>query len=260
MKNNNFKFLFVSLLVILTSCGSSEKIIYLQGADTLNMSDDSRKEVRIMPGDELTITVNTTDPDAAKPFNLMVGGGQGMVGNNSDLPLRYLVDRGGNIIFPLVGTLHVAGLTIRACEQLVSNNISPYLSSTEHPVVTVSMSNFNVTVLGEVKNPGTLRVSHDRISILEAIAQAGDLTMYGKRNNVMLIRIDEKGRKSIHRVDLTDGRLLKSPLYYLQQNDVVYVEQNKTKINSTKINSVSIWFTVFSFLASITSLIVNIVK
>ena len=84
--------------------------------------------------------------------------------------------------------------------------------------------------------------------------------MYGKRNNVMLIRIDEKGRKSIHRVDLTDGRLLNSPLYYLQQNDVVYVEQNKTKINSTKINSVSIWFTVFSFVASITSLIVNIVK
>ena len=105
-----------------------------------------------------------------------------------------------------------------------------------------------------------MRVANDKITILEAVAQAGDLTMYGKRNNVMLIRLDEKGRKQVNRIDLTDANLLNSPYYYLQQNDVVYVEQNKTKINSTKINSVSIWFSVFSFLASITTLVVNIVK
>ena len=122
------------------------------------------------------------------------------------------------------------------------------------------MSGYQVTVMGEVKNPGTLHVSNDKMTILEAIAQAGDLTMYGKRNNVMLIRIDDQGTKHVCRIDLTDGNLLNSPYYYLQQNDVVYVEQNKTKINSTKINSVSIWFSVFSFMASITSLIVNIIK
>ena len=190
----------------------------------------------------------------------MMGGQQGFVNGNSDMLLRYQVDNNGEIIFPVVGKLHVGGLTKRECENLITSKIAPFLSVKEHPVVTVNMSSFRVTVLGEVKNPGTLRVANDKITIFEAIAQAGDLTMYGKRNNVMLIRLDEAGRKQVSRLDLTDGNLLNSPYYYLQQNDVVYVEQNKTKIDSSKINSVSIWFSVFSFLASITTLVVNIVK
>ena len=260
MKDNIIFFVFVMILLMLAGCGSTEKIIYLQGADTLTMNRVGLYDARIMPKDELTITVNTTDPDVSRPFNPMVGGGQNIVGGNSDMILRYLVDNNGDIVFPLVGTLHVAGLTKRECEKLISDKISPFFSVTEHPVVTVMMSGYQVTVMGEVKNPGTLHVSNDKMTILEAIAQAGDLTMYGKRNNVMLIRIDDQGTKHVCRIDLTDGNLLNSPYYYLQQNDVVYVEQNKTKINSTKINSVSIWFSVFSFMASITSLIVNIIK
>ncbi len=260
MKDNIIFFMFVMLLLTLAGCGSTEKIIYLQGADTLTMNRVGLYDARIMPKDELTISVNTTDPDAAKPFNLIMGGQQGHVTANSDMLLRYQVDNDGKIVFPVVGTLHVGGLTKRECEQLITSKIAPYLSADEHPVVTVNMSSYRVTVLGEVKTPGTLRVANDKITILEAVAQAGDLTMYGKRNNVMLIRLDEKGRKQVYRIDLTDANLLNSPYYYLQQNDVVYVEQNKTKINSTKINSVSIWFSVFSFLASITTLVVNIVK
>ncbi len=258
MKDNIIFLMFVML--VLAGCGSKEKVIYLQGADTITPSEEGHYDARIMPNDELTIIVNTTDPDAGRPFNPVIGGQQGLTNGNSDMLLSYLVDKQGEIRFPVVGTLHVGGLTKRECERLISQKIAPYLSVKEHPVVTVRLSGYRVTVIGEVKNPGTLHVASDKITILEAIAQAGDLTMYGKRNNVMLIRLDEKGRKQIARIDLTDGHLLNSPYYYLQQNDVVYVEQNKTKINSSKINSVSIWFSVFSFLASVTTLIVNIVR
>ena len=122
------------------------------------------------------------------------------------------------------------------------------------------MSSYRVTVLGEVSRPGTIKVDQEKINILEAIAQAGDLTMYGKRDNVQLIRVDAKGKKEIHTLNLNKADIITSPYYYLQQNDIVYVEPNKTKIDSTAINSVSIWFSVISFLTSMATLVVSIVK
>ncbi len=253
-------FLIFAMALLLNGCGSTKKIVYLQGADTLNLENSQYLyDARIMPKDLLTITVSATDPDAAKPFNPGKGGYQGSSGGSNN-QLQYLVDNDGNINFPLVGTLHMAGLTKRESEQMIKEKITPYLSKTENPVVTVEMSSYRVTVLGEVSRPGTIKVDQEKINILEAIAQAGDLTMYGKRDNVQLIRVDAKGKKEIHTLNLNKADIITSPYYYLQQNDIVYVEPNKTKIDSTAINSVSIWFSVISFLTSMATLVVSIVK
>lgn len=252
-------FLAFAMALLLNSCGSTKKIIYLQGADTLDLDKSQRLyDARIMPKDLLTISVNTTDPEAAKPFNPSKGS-FGTSGGSSNL-LQYLVDNDGNIEFPIVGTLHVLGMTKRECEQMIKTKIAPYLSKTENPVVTVEMSSFKVTILGEVGSPGAISVAQEKINILEAIAQAGDLTMYGKRDNVHLIRVDAKGKKEIHTLNLNKADIINSPYYYLQQNDIVYVEPNKTKIDSTAISSVSMWFSVISFLTSMATLVVSIVK
>ncbi|MBR1401555.1 MAG: polysaccharide export protein [Prevotella sp.] len=253
-------FVAFAMALLLNSCGSTEKIIYLQGADTLNLDKSQYLyDARIMPKDLLTITVSATDPEAAKPFNPGKGGYQASSGGGGN-QLQYLVDNDGNINFPVVGTLHIAGLTKRESEQMIKSQIAPYLSKTENPIVTVEMSSYKVTVLGEVGSPGTIRVDQEKINILEAIAQAGDLTMYGKRDNVHLIRVDAKGKKEIHTLNLNKADIITSPYYYLQQNDIVYVEQNKTKIDSTAISSVSMWFSVISFLTSMATLVVSIVK
>ena len=252
--------LAIAMVMLLGSCGSTKKIIYLQGADTLNLDkSEFLYDARIMPKDLLTITVSATDPDAVKHFNPSKSGNQGGSGGSNN-QLQYLVDNNGNINFPVVGTLHLAGLTKRESEQLIKSKISPYLANTENPVVTVEMSSFKVTVLGEVSSPGTFRVDQEKINILEAVAQAGDLTMYGKRDKVHLIRVDSKGKKEIHTLNINNADIITSPYYYLQQNDIVYVEPNKTKIDSTAINSVSIWFSVISFLTSMATLVVSIVK
>lgn len=131
----------------------------------------------------------------------------------------------------------------------------------ESPLVKVSMANYRVTVLGEVSSPGVVPVSAEKMSILEAIAESGDLSIYGKRNNVLLIREDEKGEKKMHRLDLTDANIINSPYFYLQQNDVIYVEPNKVKSGNSAIGtSTTIWLTVMTSLISIASFIISVAK
>ena len=137
----------------------------------------------------------------------------------------------------------------------------PYLSATENPVVTVKMASYRVTVLGEVASPGVVPVNSEKMSILEALAQAGDLTIYGKRDNVLLIREDAAGEKHQYRINLNDANLINSPYYYLQQNDLVYVEPNGTKAKNSAIGqSTTLWFSFVSILTSVAALVVNIVR
>ena len=167
----------------------------------------------------------------------------------------------GCIEFPVLGTIEVGGLTKSACEKLIHDKIMPYLNANENPVVTVRMSNYKISVLGEVNRPGMFTVGNEKINIFEALAQAGDLTIYGVRERVKLIRENENGQKQISTLNLNDANIINSPNYYLQQNDIIYVEPNKVKSqNSTIGQSTTLWLSATSILVSLTSLLYNILK
>ena len=175
--------------------------------------------------------------------------------------MPYLVDNDGFINFPIVGPLKVGGLTKSQAEELVAENIRPYLADSENPVVTVKMSNFKVSVFGEVAHPNTFTVSTGKINVLEALAEVGDMTIYGRRDNVTIMREDANGKKVFHQLDLRDANIINDPYFYLQQNDVVYVEPNKVKARNSAIGtSTTLAFSGVSVLISLSSLIVNILR
>ncbi len=265
MRKNLFFIVFAVLCMTLGSCGSSKQIAYFQNADSLNYAASKGLfDAKIMPKDLLTITVSTTDPKAATPFNLSVTNtlnATGYLSTGAGSLQTYLVDNDGFINFPVVGQLKVGGMTKRQCENYIRDKILPYMSKTENPIVTVKMASFKVTVAGEVKAPGVFNVDQEKISVIEALARAGDLTIYGKRGNVLLIREDATGEKSVHRLNLNDANLINSPYYYLQQNDYLYVEPNSVQAKNSAIgSSTTIWISVVSILTSVASLVVNVLK
>lgn len=265
MRKNLFFIVFAVLCMTLGSCGSSKQIAYFHNADSLSYAASKGLfDAKIMPKDLLTITVSTTDPKAATPFNLSVTNtlnATGYLSTGAGSLQTYLVDNDGFINFPVVGQLKVGGMTKRQCENYIRDKILPYMSKTENPIVTVKMASFKVTVAGEVKAPGVFNVDQEKISVIEALARAGDLTIYGKRGNVLLIREDATGEKSVHRLNLNDANLINSPYYYLQQNDYLYVEPNSVQAKNSAIgSSTTIWISVVSILTSVASLVVNVLK
>jgi polysaccharide export outer membrane protein len=260
-----FSLTFLALMLFLiTSCGSSN-VAYIQNSDSIAY-DNSRflYDAKIMPKDQLTISVNTVNPEASLPYNLLLQNsytqGRSMSTGGGTL-MPYLVDNEGYINFPVIGRLKVGGLTKSECENLILEKIRPYMAAAENPVVTVRMSSYSVSVLGEVARPGSFQVGREKITILEALAQAGDLTIYGVRDKVKLIREDATGKKEIHTLDLTNANIVTSPYYYLQQNDIVYVEPNKVKAQNARVGSMTtLWFSATSILISLTSLLYNILK
>ncbi len=248
-------FLILAIVCLLTSCGSSKNVAYFQNRESLDLAVKGYLvDARIMPKDVLSIVVNTTTPSAAYQFNLVTPTTQTQI-------QTYLVDNDGKIQFPVVGELKVGGLTKTEAEQLITQAISPYLAESENPVVTVRMSSFSISVLGEVNAPGTFTIAREKINVLEALARAGDLTIYGVRNNVTLIREDVEGKKSYHTLDLNDANIVNSPYYYLQQNDILYVEPNKVRAHSSTIGtSTSLWLSATGILMSVATLLVTIFK
>lgn len=250
--------------MLLASCSSPKNVAYIQNSDSI---DYSRSEVlydaRIMPKDILTITVNTVNPEAPAPFNLFVPtelSANRSLGSQRSLQ-TYLVDNKGCIEFPVIGTIKVGGLTKSACEKLIHDKIQRFMNAEENPIVTVRMSNYKISVLGEVNRPGMFTVSNEKINIFEALAQAGDLTIYGVRDRVKLIRENEKGHKDVYTLNLNDAEIINSPYYYLQQNDVIYVEPNKVKAKNSAIGqSTTIWISIAGALVSLASLVVNILR
>lgn len=260
------KIILLLAVVLLAGCTSYKSVPYLQNSDKINLESASLPlyDARIMPKDLLTITVNTTDPQASAPFNLTVQSPLNANSTNlyttSQAALQqYLVDNAGNINFPVLGTLHLGGLTKNQAEALITERLGAYLKET--PVVTVRMVNYKISVMGEVTKPGTFTVSNEKINVLEALAMAGDLTIYGVRDNVKLIREDEQGRRNIYTLNLNDANLILSPYYYLQQNDILYVTPNEAKAKNSDIgSSTSLWFSATSIMVSIASLLVNILR
>lgn len=219
---------------------------------------------RIQPKDLLNITINTTDPQAAAPFNLTMQTYNNIAQSNASTTSQpalqqYLVDNAGEIDFPVIGRLQVGGLTKNAAENLIREQLRPYLK--EIPIVTVRMSNYKISVLGEVNSPGTFTINNEKVNIFEALAMAGDMTIYGIRNNVKLIREDCNGQRNVISLNLNEQNILHSPYYYMQQNDILYIAPNKTKAKSASVsNSTTIWVSVITSLVSLASLIVNIVR
>ena len=264
MKKNSY-FVLILLVALVTSCSAPKNVAYLWNSGEVDLSQSQfLYDAKIMPKDILTITVNTVNPEASAPFNLTVSATFNTNSRSTySQPVlqTYLVDNNGIIDFPVLGRVAVGGLTKSQCEQLIHDKIKPYLNASENPVVTVRMSSYSISVLGEVNRPGSYQVSREKINVLEALAQAGDLTIYGVRDNVKLIREDAKGKKRIYLINLNDANLLTSPYYYLQQNDIVYVEPNKVKARNSSIGqSTTLWISATSILISMASLLYNILK
>lgn len=251
--------------LLVSGCTSYQKSLYLQNEQVLNESLEGQLyDFRIMPKDELTIVVSTTDPEASAPFYRKIGqskegGSSSTMGiNNADL-LSYLVDNNGCIDFPVLGMIKVMGLTNRECEALIREKLQPYLK--EAPNVTVRTSNYKFSVLGEVNSPGTYTTEAEKVTIFEALAQAGDMTLFSVRNDVQLLREDSTGVRRVYHLDLTQADIAQSPHFYLQQNDVVYVKPTKAKVRSNTFSgNSSMWLTLLSVVTSITTFVLALTK
>ena len=268
MRRLNKRNLWLLLLpFLLTACQSYKKVPYFQNVEVVNEIEQQEKlyDAKIMPKDLLTIVVSCTNPELAIPFNLTVASNAGIAVSTSSYVTTqpvlqpYLVDNDGNINFPVLGELKLGGLTKREAEQLIIDKLKPYMK--EPPIVTVRMVNYKISVIGEVTRPGTFTISNEKVNLLEALAMAGDMTVYGLRDNVKLIREDANGKQQIVTLDLNKAETILSPYYWLQQNDIIYVTPNKAKARNSDVgNSTSLWFSATSILVSIVSLLVNILK
>ncbi len=248
----------VTMILMMVGCGSSKEVAYWQNIDSISLAASKGLfDAKIMPKDELTILVQTTDPLTSEPFNLR---STGQTSSKNQIT-GYLVDNDGMINFPIVGKIHVAGLTKTECEDLIKSKIQPYLARTENPLVSVRTSSYRITVIGEVNRPGVIPVATEKISLVEALAEAGDMTIYGKRDNVLLVREDKSGEKHKVRLNMNDANIINSPYYYLQQNDIVYVEPHKVKARNTFFGSnTSIFYSVIGITTSLVSLLITVLR
>jgi polysaccharide export outer membrane protein len=250
-------------VLLLSACGSTKEISYLQDVNVLKeQAIEQKYEVIIHQDDLLSIYVNSKNPELTAPFNMPMVSSQ--VGSEVSSPQRvlgYLVDVNGSIEFPVLGKIQVEGLTRLQLTNLIKNWIIRE-NLIKDPIVTAQFLNFKISVMGEVNHPGSFTVTGDRITLLEALSMAGDLTIYGKRNRVAVIR-EEQGERTILFHDLRSVSIFDSPCYYLQQNDIIYVEPNRSRAAQSQINqnnSVGVWLSAVSILTSVAALIVNINK
>ena len=258
--------LFGLVALLMSSCNTSKEIIYLQDVRLESPEEIKAAEtITIEPKDMLSIVVSSSQPDAARIFNLPIMATQA---SNGDLMYDsylngYVVDGDGYIDFPVVGEVKASGLNRWQLQDRIMETLRDK-KLLDDPVVTVDFMNFKVSILGEVTAPGTYSIKSDKVSVLEAIAMARDLTIYGKRDEVYVIR-EEGGQRHSYKLDLRSSDIFDSPAYYLKQNDVIYVQPNKVRagqstINQNTVKSVSMWVSIASLLTSIGVLVANIVK
>ncbi len=232
------------------SCVSKKKYYLLQGTyDMKNAS--SNYEPIIQKDDRIYIEVMTYQRELSEPFNFnsLNTGGISSGGNN---PLiGYLVDSEGYIDFPVLGKVSVAGFTVEQLRLYLSDKLKTYLVD---PKINIRILNFKVTVLGAVNNPGVVSFTSNRATLLDALAQAGDLTTYGIRNNIMIVR-DYQGIKSFHTIDISKADFVNSPYYYLDQNDFIYVQERRAKVDASALPNLPLFVSILSFLTTVTLLL-----
>lgn len=250
------KTFFLLFLTLFFSCKPRKELVYYQNIDSLKSTEKlNTYEIKIQPDDLLLIIVSADDAESAFSFNLSSIslpnsiGGINSAFRGQEVMQYYLVDSDGYIDFPVLGRVNVGGQTRSEVMQFLKTSISKYI---KNPIINLRLLNFKVSVQGEVTQPGTYNVNSERITLIEALSMAKDLTIYGKRDSILIIR-ELNGVKSYNRVDITKADFINSPFYYLSQNDVIYVEPNKTRINGAAVGANT------SVLISITSLIITVI-
>lgn len=217
----------IAILVIsvfMSSCSTKKDIVYFQNAkDFETIVDVDTFTAKLKVGDIITIIVSTLDPLASVPYNPVTPGGMGQA-------IDYLIDVEGNIDFPVLGKVKLLGLTVEEAKMLFKKKFEDG-NLLKDPVIIIRLLNYRVTIAGAVNAPGVYQVTGERISILEALGMAGDLSIQGRRDNILIVR-DFNGTKTYSRVDITNKEIFNSPVYYLTQNDYVYVEPNTALISS----------------------------
>lgn len=243
-------------MLFLHSCSSSKDIVYYQDVDEIaELNVPPVQEIVLMPGDKISVIVSCKDPKLTELFNLTyvsqkLGGasGNGQVSG-------YTIDSEGFIDVPAIGKVHVAGITRKEAEDKVKQTIIAQEQATE-AVVTIEFMDLNIEILGEIARPGRYAIDKDVFTLIEALSAAGDLTIYGKRENVLVMR-KENGVQKSYRVNLCSAQdVFNSPAFYLKQNDIIYIEPNDTRarqstVNGNNVRSTSFWLSVASFLTSI---------
>lgn len=245
-------FLIVLVLMLFSSCASKKDVVYFQNTGSFETIVDKNSFTPKFKVDDLVnIHVSTLDPEASAPFNLFRGASEGGI---QPQQVDYLIDKDGEIDFPVIGKVKISGLSAEEVRVLLRRKLEDYLKD---PIINIRLQNFTVTILGEVKRPGTYPVNGERITILEALGLAGDLGVKGVRENVMVIR-DFDGTKVYTRIDLTKKEAMSSPVYYLTQNDVVYVEPNQSAITSSSLdNRATIAISIASTLLTATVILIT---
>lgn len=257
--------------VLTSSCGSSQKVVYFQDLKPgeSEIALPAVQAVTVQPEDKISIIVNSRDPQLTDLFNLPIVSKQlgqalrtGSSGSGTSQSVSgYTVDANGDIDFPVIGKIHVAGMKREEIarfikEKLIAENL------VKDPIVTVEFMNLCISVLGEVNSPGRFSIDRDRLTVLDALSMAGDLTIYGNRYKILVLR-EEEGVQRVYDINLTSGEhIYSSPAYYLQQNDVVYVEPNEVRarqstVNGNNVRSTSFWFSLASLLISVAILVFN---
>lgn len=264
MSKRNFLLVVLVAILTATSCTSYKKVPYLQNSRDFdpNAVPAEQFEAKIMPQDLLNITiVNPDDASSSMAYNLTAPSDVNRSYSLTSQPVlqNYIVGNDGTVNIPNVGSVKIAGLTISQAEKLILEKVKGAFKAL--PAVTVRFVDFKISVLGEVAAPGSYTVKNGKVNVLQALALARDLTIYGQRENVKIIRENENGKREVYEVNLNDANILNSPYFYLQQNDVVYVTPNKSKAKNSDIgSSTSLWFSATSILISLTSLMYNILK
>ena len=263
MHNTIQKIMMVSFCAMLiASCTTQKQMTYLANAqpdraDSINKSFRAQSELIIRNGDALTIFVSALDQEAVVPYNvpMVVYAKPGEQTLSTTPALQYyIVDENGDIDFPVLGKVHVAGLKRTEVQEMLKKQLEAQILN---PLVMVNIAGAKVSVMGEVARPGTIGMTNGRMTILDALAAAGDMTPYGRRDNVLVTR-EKDGKLEIGRLNLRSTDIYTSPYYFLQQNDVVYVSPNKVRAVSS--TNAGLWVSVVGTLASTTAVIVTIVK
>ncbi len=239
------------LLLLINSCASSKKYVYFNNSEIKNNQQNNFNPT-LKSGDLLLINVYSSNIETSIPFNLPTTNTNVRAGYNNGIAANtgYLINQNGDIDFPIIGKLNLMNLTTSEASELIKLKLETYLSN---PIVNIQIQNFKITILGEVKNPGTFQIPNERITIPEAIGLAGDLTINGVRNNITLVR-DSNGIKKEIMLDLTSKEIFNSQYYYLAQNDVIYIRPNQAKINSSTMS------TSYGMFISIASLLITTIN
>ena len=248
------------LLLLLASCASTKDVAYLQYAEN-KMQTEARalQDATIKPKDILTVNIQASKPELVASFNGIYWSPQQQYSTVQNGMRTFLVDNSGEVDLPVLGLTKLGGLTLREAEEVVKKALTTYLN--EVPSVNVQIQNYRYSVLGEVHKPGAFVSANGKVNLFEALANAGDLTIYGIRDQVKILRENKDGSTTLVSVNLMDPNIINSPYYYLQQGDVVYVMPNNAIASSSNISSgTTVWISISSIALTVANLLVTILR